>query len=381
MNTRRGNGEGSIYKRKDGRWVGVINVGYEGGKRRRKSFYGDTRRQVADRLAGALRDTKLGLALTEDQITVGQFLDTWLVEVAKPKLRPLTYRSYESIVGEHLKPVFGRTRLAKLRPTAIQRYLNAVGDDGLNPHTVRNIRAVLRTALALAQRWGLISQNPASLVELPRMPSTEIAPLTRTEARQMVSALKGDRLEALYTLTLTLGLRQGEALGLRWSDVDFEASTINVEATLQRYGRSYHLNEPKSRRSRRRLPLPPSLVNRLLRHRTLQLEDRLRAGSAWSTNQWDLVFLTERGRPLSGPTVTRRLQRLLVQAGLPKKRFHDLRHSAASFMLAEGVPMRVITEILGHSDASLTANVYAHVAPELQREATDRVGRLLLEVS
>ena len=197
----------------------------------------------------------------------------------------------------------------------------------------------------------------------------------------MVSALKGDRLEALYTLTLTLGLRQGEALGLRWSDVDFEASTITVEATLQRYGRSYHLNEPKSRRSRRRLPLPRSLVNRLLRHRTLQLEDRLRAGSAWSTNQWDLVFLTERGRPLNGPTVTRRLQRLLVQAGLPKKRFHDLRHSAASFMLAEGVPMRVITEILGHSDASLTANVYAHVAPELQREATDRVGRLLLEVS
>ena len=381
MNTRRGNGEGSIYKRKDGRWVGVINVGYEGGKRRRKSFYGDTRRQVADRLAAALRDTKLGLALTEDQITVGQFLDTWLVEVAKPKLRPLTYRSYESIVGEHLKPVFGRTRLAKLRPTAIQRYLNAVGDDGLNPNTVRNIRAVLRTALALAHRWGLISQNPASLVELPRMPSTEIAPLTRTEARQMVSALKGDRLEALYTLTLTLGLRQGEALGLRWSDIDFEASTITVEATLQRYGRSYHLNEPKSRRSRRRLPLPPSLVNRLLRHRTLQLEDRLRAGSAWSTNQWDLVFLTERGRPLNGPTVTRRLQRLLVQAGLPKKRFHDLRHSAASFMLAEGVPMRVITEILGHSDASLTANVYAHVAPELQREATDRVGRLLLEVS
>ncbi len=232
MNTRRGNGEGSIYKRKDGRWVGVINVGYEGGKRRRKSFYGDTRRHVADRLAAALRDTKLGLALTEDQITVGQFLDMWLVEVAKPKLRPLTYRSYESIVGEHLKPVFGRTRLAKLRPTAIQRYLNAVGDGGLNPHTVRNIRAVLRTALALAHRWGLIGQNPASLVELPRMPSTEIAPLTRTEARQMVSALKGDRLEALYTLTLTVGLRQGEALGLRWSDVDFEASTITVEATL-----------------------------------------------------------------------------------------------------------------------------------------------------
>ena len=201
------------------------------------------------------------------------------------------------------------------------------------------------------------------------------------EARKAVAAISGDRLEALYSLVMTVGLRQGEALGLRWNDLDLDAGTLTVDEALQRYEREYHLNQPKLRRSWRTIALPEPLVARLRAHRTKQLEEQLMDGQRRFGNHWDLVFTTALGQPLNGTTVTRMFQRLLVRAGLPMKRFHDLRHSAASFMLAEGVPMRVVMETLGHSDYSLTANVYSHVAPDLQRDAAERVGRLILGAS
>ncbi len=374
---RRGNNEGTIFKRSDGRWTASLNLGYEDGKRRRKSFYGATRREVAEKLAAALRDAQQGLPIAPDRLTVGAFISKWMEDTARPALRPLTFRSYESIVRQHLLPAFGRTPLAKLTPADVQRYTNGKLAAGLSPYTVRNHHAVLRRCLNQAVRWEVIPRNVASVVSPPRITIEEVRPLTPEDARAFLRALDADRLAALYTLTLTLGLRQGEALGLRWEDIDLDAGTIAIRKTLQRVNGSYVLGEPKTRRSRRSIALPEELRSILRTHRTRQVEERLRAGSLWEGEHWGLVFTTEAGKPLSGAVVTHRFQSILRRSGLPRQRFHDLRHAAASFMLAQGVPMRVVMDVLGHSEIAVTANLYRHVMPELQREATNKTANLL----
>ena len=189
--------------------------------------------------------------------------------------------------------------------------------------------------------------------------------------------MRGDRFEALYHVALSLGLRQGATLGLSWDDMDFDASTLMVRHTLQRHDREYRLVEPKTQRSRRTVGPPPEIVETQRRHRTRQREDRLRAGPAWSGNRWGLVFCREDGEPLSSAVVTHRFQNTLREAEQPRQRFHDLRHAAASFMLAEGVSVRVVMEVLGHSEIGTRANIYGHIMPELASDATERVGKLL----
>lgn len=374
---RRGANEGSIHHRTDGRWVAVVHLGYDGGRRRRKSFYGKSRAEVAKRLTAALRAHEQGLPLAPERLTVGVFLQRWLTQSAQPSLRPRTFQSYEMIVERHLLPAFGRIQLSRITPDAVQAYINRKLADGLDPYTVRNHHALLRRALNQAVRWGFVPRNVASLVTPPRAPREEVRPFSTAEARTFLDAIRGDRLAALYAVALGLGLRQGEVLGLTWSDLDLDAGTLTVRRTLQRYDRAYHLDEPKTLKSSRKLALPAPLVEALRAHRARQLEERLRAGPLWSGDGWNLVFTTEMGNPVSGAVVTHRFQAMLQKANLPRQRFHDLRHAAASFMLAQGVPLRVVMEVLGHSEIAVTANTYSHVMPELQREATERVGRLL----
>lgn len=244
--SKRGSNEGSIYKRADGRWTASINLGYEDGKRRRKAFYGATRREVAEKLAVALRDVQQGLPIAPERLTVGAFITKWMEDAARPALRPLTFRSYESIVREHLLPAFGRTPLSKLTPADVQRYTNQKLAAGLSPYTVRNHHAVLRRCLNQAVRWEVIPRNVASVVSPPRVVNEEVHPLTPADARAFLAAIEGDRLGALYTLTLTLGLRQGEVLGLRWEDTDLDTGTIAIKKALQRVNGAYILGEPKT---------------------------------------------------------------------------------------------------------------------------------------
>ena len=374
MATRRGRGEGSITRRADGRWMARVDLGWQDGKRRRKTLYGRTKREVQDKLRETLHRTEKGLPPVPEQETVGAFLRRWL-EIIRSQLRPRTHKSYEQVVRIHLEPGIGRVRLAKLTPLDVSTWLESRRAAGVGGRTIHYARAVLRAALNQALKWGLVSRNVASLTEPPRYRAREIAPLTPEQTRKFLAAVADHRLEALFTVAVGLGLRLGEALGLPWDAVNLDAGTLSVRQTLERGGKQPRFGEPKSARGRRTIVLPRIVTAALRKHRTRQLQERLVAGQRW--NDYGLVFTTEAGAPLDGCNVNRTFKAILQRAGLPAIRYHDLRHTAATLLLAQGVDPRTIMETLGHSQISLTLNTYAHVVPVLQREAAAKMDEIL----
>ena len=373
MAPRRANGEGSIYRRPNGSWSGIASLP-DG---RRKQIYGRSRDEVRRRLSEILHSIEHGTLTDARGTTVGEFLDQWLVEVAKPRVRAWTYAGYEVHIRRHLKPSIGRIALERLTPQHVQALLNQKLRDGLKPKTVRYLRGTLRTALNEAVRWGLIPRNAAALVDGPRVERYSIRPFTPEEARQLLQAIRGDRLEALYSVALTMGLRQGEALGLRWDDVDLDIGYIRITKQLQRIHGSPQLVEPKTERSRRTIAMPPMIAEALKEHRARQDKDRAATRGRWV--ETGLVFTTPIGTPLDGTAVTKGFHRLLERAGLPQRRFHDLRHSCATLLLVQGVSPRVVMDLLGHSQIGLTMNTYSHVIPDLRSDAARRMQDLLQE--
>lgn len=368
---RRGNNEGTIAKRADGRWVAAVSLS-DG---RRKWLYGKTRAEVGVKLTTTLKVSQDNLPLPPERETVEAFLKRWLVDVAKPAVRPSTYASYEALVRLHLVPGLGKIPLARLSPQHVQTLLNQKRDKGLSPRRVQYLRAVLRNALNQALRWGLVGRNAAALANPPKMERYQIQPWTPEQARQFLDFTTDDRLHALYVLALATGARQGELLALHWPDVDLENGQVHIRGTLQRIDGQLQVCEPKTERARRTIALPPSILTVLRAHRLRQLEEQLAVGPAWRNTGF--VFTTALGAPLDGGSVTHRFQKLAGCAGLPRQRFHDLRHCTATFLLAQGVAARVVMEILGHSQISLTLNTYSHVIPSLQRDAAERLGALL----
>jgi integrase len=263
----------------------------------------------------------------------------------------------------------------RLTPQHVEAFLSGKLESGLSPRTVEYLRAVLRQALNRAIKWGYLTRNVAALADGPRVERPEIRPFTPDQARLFLASVRGDRVEALYSVALALGLRQGEALGLLWEDVDLEAGTLAVRHALQRVDGRLQLVEPKTFRSRRNLFMPRVVVEALNAHRKRQLLDRLVAGSRWT--EAGLVFTSSIGTPLDGRNVTQRFQAQVERAGLPRQRFHDLRHGCASLLLAQGVSPRVVMETLGHSQIGLTLGTYSHVIPALQRDAADQMERVL----
>lgn len=374
--TRRGHGEGSIYKAADGRWRAVVDLGWQLGKRKRKYLSGKTRREVQEKLNAALRAKQRGLSIdTDERLTVGSFLDRWLEQVSKPAVRTSTYDSYSDLIRLHLKPELGSVRLAALTPQHIQGMLSRKLAAGLSPIRVRYLRAMLRAALVQAVKWDMVPRNVADLVSGPRVPTAEIKPLTPEQARSMLAAVRDDRLEALYVLAIATGLRQGELLGLRWQDVDPERRTLQVSMALHRENGSYLLDEPKTPRSRRAIVLPRLAAEALIRHRKRQAEERALAGPTW--RDWPLVFTTDRGAPLNSSSITHRFQSLLERAGLPRQRFHDLRHGTASLLLAQGVQPRAIMGTLGHSNIGMTMDTYSHMSPAMDLDVAERMDAIL----
>ena len=283
---------------------------------------------------------------------------------------------YASDIDRHIVPAIGRYRLDKLRPAHLVALYNAKADEGLSGASLRHMHAVIRRALNVAVRWQVIAVNPATLVDTPKAAQHEITPLTAAEARRLIQAAEGDRMQARWLVGLALGLRQGEALGLRWEDVDLDARLLRVRRALQRRrGGGLILTEPKTQRSKRTIPLPGQLVTALEDHRARQAKERAAAGSLWRDS--GCVFTTPIGTPVDPRNDSREFRKLLARAGLPPVRLHDLRHTAASLLLAQHVPARVVMEILGHSQIALTMNTYSHVAPEVSREAADRMARAL----
>jgi len=370
---RRGNGEGTVDHMKDGRWQARITLP-DG---RRKAFYGKTRKEAVDKMTAAISARDRGLPIVGERVTVRQFLDRWVEDVARPAVRPSTFTSYKMHVSSHWNKALGNVALAKLTPGMIQQVLTKWQAAGVSAATIQRRRATLRCALGQAEDWGLIPRNPAKLVNPPRVEHKPVVPLTPDQARVMLDAIKGDRQETLYYVALALGLRQGEVLGLTWSDIDFAAATLSVRHALQRIdGKLQHV-EPKSRKSRRTIPLPPVIITRLREHRAAQNRERLAAGDRWKGNELGLVFTTTIGTPVHGPVVTKRFQDMLKRAGLPRQKFHNLRHSCASFLLAEGLDLRHVADILGHEDPSLTLRVYAHTMPARARASADAMEKLL----
>ncbi len=373
---KRGQNEGSITKRKDGRWVARLTIGYEGGKQKRKCIYGRTREEVAGKLAAALKAKRDGLPVSNDRITFGQFLDKWLEDSVKPSVRPATYSRYTREVRLHIEPTLGKVKLAKLSPGDIQALLNTKLKEGLSPASVRHMHAVIRRALGQAYEWQLVSRNVAKLVRPPRVNRYEAQTLSPAQAAAFLEAVKGDRLEALCTVAMALGLRRGEALAIKWEDVNLEAGTLRVRHTLKNLpGGGWELAEPKSRNSRRTLGLPQFALAALKEHRKRQLEEKLRQGKKWRDHGF--VFTSVIGTPLDGDNVYKLFRQLLKENNLPDIRFHDLRHSCASLLLVQGISPRVIMETLGHSQISLTMDTYSHVMPVLMKEAANAMDEII----
>jgi integrase len=393
---KRGQNEGSIFLRKDGRWASQLNLGWQNGKRVRKFFYGATRKQVQEQLTKALSDLQKGLPVVGAKQTVAGHLTWWLEEVVRRTNRPSTYRSYEQLVRVHIEPALGNVGLSKLTPQQVRAFLNAKQDSGLSSRTVQYLHAVLRKALNVALKDQLIVRNVASLVDPPRLSAKEVQPLTPDEARRFLSAIQGDKLEALLTVAVSLGLRQGEALALCWEDVDLEAGKLRIRYALQRFKLrgekrlEIHLVEPKTKKSRRTIDLPEVTLRALVAHRLRQEQDRILAGSRWTVPQVvcegqieagdSFVFTTSIGTPLEGRAVTKRFQRLLEESNIPRHRFHDLRHTAATLLAVQGVHPKAIQSVLGWDQVAMVDR-YAHFVDEMRKSAATKMDEILKPVA
>lgn len=422
MAGRRGRGEGTITQRPNGRWMAQVDLGWEDGSRRRKSVYGSTRREVARKLQRLLRAVQQGHVVSDERLTVEQFLLRWL-DHKKGRLRPRPWLTYEQAIRLHLIPGLGKLPVARLKVDQVEAWFDRHQAAGATARTIRYARAVLRVALNKALKVGLVTQNVAALAEPPTHVPRKIQPLTPTEARGLLDVAKGYRQGALVSVGMALGLRLGEALGLQWADVDLKAGTLAVKRALERSGgdaavrrqlgvtrralrrritaaarRSaerrvltdewralqadaravatrLHLTELKTEKSARTLSLPPVVVAALKSHHVRQRAEWLAAGCAWPESVF--VFCTPIGTPVDPRNATRDFHAMRAAAQLEATRFHDLRHTAATLLLAMGVDPRTIMETLGHSQISLTMNTYTHVVKALQIDAAAKMNAIL----
>jgi integrase len=338
--------------------------------------YGRTQIEVRAKLDDLRERLAAGAPLKDATMTLAAWLDDWTAKALPASDRKqATVDLYATIARKHLVPLLGSRALDRIRPSDVEALIVAKREAGLAPSTVRTVYTVLRAALDVAVRDGLLRRNPAAVVKRPTVERRDAAYLTADEAQHLLEAIRGDRLDPLFRLMLATGLRRGEALALHWADVDLDAGVLRVRWTLTRTSRGLQLGEPKTDRSRRTVPLPRSAVELLRVHRIRQADDRATAGAIWRDN--GLVFTTELGTPLEPRNVLRRFELLAQRAGPKGVHLHTLRHSAASFLLAAGTHTKVVQEHLGHSSYAITADIYSHVGPAQQREAADRLDAAL----
>lgn len=371
---RRGHNEGSIYQRSDGRWVASVTL--EHGKR--KDVYGATRREVAERLVKLQRDIQSALPVVNEALKVDQYLNEWLKTI-EPHLRPRSYIRYVAAVKLHIIPTVGGLKLAQLTAQHLEKLYAAKLKEGQAPGSVARIHAVIHKALADAERLELVQRNVASLARSPQPEKKEMRTFTPEQAKFFLESIQGEPLEAFYVLCLTTGVRRGEALALHWRDVDLERGTISIRYTLQDLkGGEFAFSPPKTERSRRFVKLTQLAIGALKRQRARQVETRRTAGEFWQ--EQDLVFTTEIGGPLRGNHILQRdFEPICKRLGLPRIRLHDLRHTLATLLFVQKIPAKVVQEMLGHSDISMTLGVYSHVLPDMQAEAAESLDILLGE--
>ena len=372
---RRSKGEGTVYKRPDGTWVAQVDLGWVGGRRRRRTVYAKTERAVLAKRDEVRAQVTKGVDLTAPPRTLTQWLTEWLTTVkSSDGTGPATIARYDQIARVHLIPQLGTVKLAALTPRHVQSLLLKLQGVAA-PATIVKVHGVLRNALADAERMDLVSRNVAKAVRPSRLSRTERRSLTPAEAGTLLSHLKGDRLEAVFIVALSTGLRRGEVLGLRWQDVDLEGRVLFVRQALQRVDRALKMVPPKTHRSSRPIPLPQFAVTAFSQQKVRQANDRRLVGRAWEDG--GLVFTTEIGTPLEPRNVNRRFYAARSAAGLEWVRLHDLRHAFATFLLDQGEELRTVMDLLGHSTIRLTADTYGHVLPSRARKAADVIDKVL----
>lgn len=396
--TRTPNGASSIYQTADGRWHGRVSVGVkDDGSPDRRHVQGKSRAEVTRKVRDLekLRDAGT-LTRAGESWTVASWLEYWLENIAKPFVRTNTFLGYEVAVRVHLVPGLGRHRLKKLQPEHLERLYVRMIEGGSRPATAHQAHRTIRTALNEAVRRGYLVRNPAQLAKAPKAEAFDVEPYSVEEVQRILGAAQRRRNSARWAIALALGLRQGEALGLRWSDVDLGQGSLTVRRQRNR-PRWVHgcdgacvetsagrcpdrlpqrpvTDETKSRAARRSIGLPAQLVSLLRGHAQEQDAERAQAKDLWQEGGW--LFATESGGPINPRTDYSHWKRLLREAGVRDGRLHDARHTAATVLLLLGVPERAVMSIMGWSNSAMAAR-YQHVTSSIRRDIAARVGDLL----
>ncbi|WP_119068717.1 tyrosine-type recombinase/integrase [Rubrobacter indicoceani] len=391
MSRKRGNGEGSIYLHKrDG-----VKVGYRGSYTvhtasgpKRRYVTGKTREDVRKKLTKAMADRDIGLVVDDRNMTVGEYFDAWISDCVRGTIRESTFSRDAYLITNHIRPALGRIKLGNLNAIHLQGlYRDRLdrgkgGGEGLSGSTVQKIHHVAHKALDQAVKWDLIPRNPADSVKAPTPAQKEMRPLSREEARAFLEAAKDDRLHAFYVLAVHTGMRRGELLGLKWDDVDLDATipVLRVRRTQTRTenGRRLALGDVKTKKSRRTIRLTPGSAKALHRHSARQAEEKLKLGSLYRDH--GLVFAGEIGNLINPSNLRQRsFTPLLTEAGLAGKgvTFHDLRHTCASLLFQRNVHPKFVQELLGHASVAITLDTYSHMLPGMGGEAANAIDEAL----
>jgi integrase len=371
MTKKRGQGEGSVFRRKDGLWVAQVTV-----QAKHISKYFKKQKDARDWLQDTRNQIQNGLTYNGAQITVGVFLEDWLNSY-KSSVRPKTIYQYREIVKNKIIPAIGKVKLKDLRPDQIQYFYNTCLDNGVSERTTLLIHAVLHRALNQALLWGLIGRNPSQAVTRPKYKRKEMMILTGDQVGVFLAAAKGTNYEVIYWLAVTTGIREGELLGLKWSDLDWENKCLQIQRQIQRLSEvGVVFSEPKTAAGKRLIVLSSTVVLKLFEQKKHQELIKQFAGDRWKEN--NLIFTSTIGTPVDRRNMYREFKSIIKKAGLPDIRFHDLRHTAATLMLQQGVHPKIVQERLGHSDISLTLNIYSHVLPSMQEDAANKMEEFLI---
>lgn len=387
---RRGRGEGSIYwDEKKKLWVAQATVGInpKTGKPKRKTFYGKTRKEVANELTKTLNKVQSGTYVEPTLLMVEQWLNDWL-EGRKPHIEESSWVSYEVMVRCHINPTLGKVKLKDLRTRDIQKLINEKLETGISPRSVKYIHTTLSMALKQAVRERLITYNPVEAVELPKQRKKEMETFSQAEVQTFLqTAWRESRHYAAFHLELLTGLRRGELLALKWEDIDFKKRTLRVREQLVRAKEGLIFKGLKTAKSRRTIPLRGDILEVLKAHRDRQAREKEKLEQTLGVEAFnevyreqDLLFCTELGKPLDPDNFTRHFKALLKKAGLKEIRFHDLRHTFATLSLEAGVNAKTLQEMLGHATFSMTMDIYSHVSQGMKKEAAEIVGGMLGEI-
>jgi integrase len=353
--SKRSKGEGTIFfSKSQGLWVAEISL--PDGKRKRK--YSKAQKTVREWLLAQREALRDGLLLEDDRVTVSEFVDRYMDQVAIHTLRPKTLESYESLVRIHIKPSIGFHRLSALSPAHLQKLYSDKLNSGLSKRTVQFIHSIIHKILDQAMKWGLVIRNVADLVDAPSPKRKAPNVWTAEQVKTFLNHVKGHRWYLIYVLAIYCGFREGEILGIHYDDIDLKHGVINVRHAVQYLkGKGLVITEPKTDRARRAVTVPDFAINVIKHH----LESQY-------INQ-GIIFKTSNKTPISPRNLVRHFKASLKEAGVPEIRFHDLRHTSATLLLSAGVHPKVVQERLGHSSVVLTLTTYSHVLPGIQEEA------------